>query len=218
MNDAPTPQSAPAATPFEPYLDDTAARRSSWPMIFGVISLVVGVLGTCMQAFGAVMATASDSLMKMGGMEISPAPKSVQYIGGAQSIVLALLGVLLVVGSTQLILRKPLGATLVRFWAFARLVMVVLGLGSGILIMNDQVAWQVAMNGEIRESMRKGGMKEEQLPPIQDADAIRGQALWGLVGASVAFSVWPFVMAIVLTNARNREDIASWGRRGGSPA
>ena len=210
MEEPNTEQPASAPTPFEPYADDRAARRSSWPMIFGVISLVVGVLGTCVQGFGAAMSIASDKLMKMGGMDITPAPKSVQYIGGAQSVILVLLGIVLIVGSTLLILRRPLGATLVRFWAFARLVMVVLGLGAAVLTLKDQVAWQVTMNGEIRESLRKNGVKEEQLPPIQDSDAIGRQALWGVAGASVAFAVWPFVMAIVLTNRRNREDIASW--------
>jgi hypothetical protein len=202
---------APLLTPFEPYADDRAARRSSWPMIFGVISLVVGVLGTCVQGFGAAMSMASDKLMKMGGMDVSPAPKSVQYLGGAQAVILMLLGIVLIVGATLLILRRPLGAKLVRIWAFSRLVMVVLGLGAAVLTLKDQVSWQVTMNGEIRESLRKRGVKDEQLPPIQDADAIGKQALWGLVGASVAFAVWPFVMAIVLTNRRNCEDIASWG-------
>lgn len=211
--------SGSSSQPFEPYVaeprgDDRAQRRGAWLTIFGALSLVVGVLGTCMQGIGAGMSLASDKLMKLGGMDVTPAPKVIQVIGGTQAVILMVLGIVLTLGSILLMMRRPLGATLVRFWAFARLVMVIAGLGAGVFTLKDQAAWQVTLNSEMRESLRKNGLKEEQLPPIPDREKIEAQSLWMLAGASVAFAVWPFVMAIVLTNRANREDIASWG--GGS--
>ncbi|MEY3021133.1 MAG: hypothetical protein RIS86_329, partial [Planctomycetota bacterium] len=56
------------------------------------------------------------------------------------------------------------------------------------------------------------GMKEEQLPPLQDEEALRRQAMIGLAVASAAFSAWPFAMAIVLTSRRSRAEIAAWSQ------
>ncbi len=206
----PLPDFASPNTPYEPYPDDLAARRATWPTAFGVISLVVGVLGTCMQGAGVGMSLASDKIMGLAGMAVSPAPRVVQIVGGTQAAVLMLLGVMLIIGSWLLIMRKPLGARLVKWWAISRLVMVVIGLGALVFTLRAQVEWQVTMSSEIRDSLRGKGIKEADLPPIADRAAIEKQAMWGVGIASVAFSVWPFVMAIVLTGRKGREDIASW--------
>ena len=202
---------APPTSPFEAYPDDRAIRQSRWPIVFGAISLVVGVLGTCMQGMGAVMAVASDKFMGMMGMSTSPPPEIVKFVGGAQAVILVLLGVLLTTGAAMMLLRKPLGVTLVRTWAIARLVMVVLGLGAAIMTMKAQVEWQITMTSEIRESLRKNpNIKESQLPPIPDREEAERKALWGIAGASAAFAVWPFVMAIVLSRPNVRADVERW--------
>lgn len=208
--------SSAASQPFEPYIDDRAQRRSTWPTIFGAISLVLGVCGFCMQGLFTVSGLFSDRLMKMGGMEVSPPPKIFQLVAGVQGVILVILGVILIFGSAQLMMRRPLGATLVKFWVFARLVMVLAGLVAGVYLMKAQTDWQIAMTGEIRDSMRERGMKEADLPPVPDRESIERQSLWALVGFSVAYAVWPFVMAIVLTNRSVRDDIASW-KAGGAP-
>jgi hypothetical protein len=206
------PPAPPAADPFAAYPDDLAARRSRWPVVFGAISLVVAVCGFCVQGFGAVGSLFTQRMMALGGLEVSPPPRIVQYVGGAQAAVLAILGIVLVVGSVQLMRRRAAGARLVLTWAIARLVMVVVGLGLGLLVMRPQVEWQAVMTGEIRESLRAKGMKEEQLPPLQDEEALRRQAMIGLAVASAAFSAWPFAMAIVLTSRRSRAEIAAWSQ------
>ena len=44
----------------------------------------------------------------------------------------------------------------------------------------------------------------------REPEAAERKALWGLVIASVAFSIWPFVMALVLTRENVRADVESW--------
>ncbi len=200
----------PAADPFAAYPDDLAARRSRWPVVFGAISLVIAVCGFCVQGFGALGAVFNQQMMAMAGLEVSPPPRIVQVVGGVQAAILATLGIVLVIGSVQLMRRRPAGARLVLAWAVARLVMVVVGLGLAVLTLKPQVEWQVTMTGEIRESLRAKGMKEEQLPPLQDAAAIERQSIWMLAGASGAFAIWPFTMALVLTGRRSRAEIAQW--------
>lgn len=212
----PIPPTEPSSDPFAPYPDDLAARRSRWPIVFGSISLVYAVLGTCVQGIGAGMSVASDKIMKMSGMEVSPAPKVVQIVGGVQAGVLVILGIVLITGSAMTLLRKPLGVTLMRFWAFARLVMVIVGLVAGIVTLKPQVEWQITMTSEMRESMRNKGIKEEQLPPIPEREATEQRALWAIAGASLAFAIWPFVIAIALSRANVRADQAAWGQPSGA--
>jgi len=212
----PIPPTEPTADPFAPYPDDLAARRSRWSIVFGSISLVYGVLGTCLQGAGAGMSVASDKIMKMSGMEVSPAPTVVQVVGGVQAGVLVILGIVLITGSAMTLLRKPLGVTLMRFWAYARLVMVIVGLVAGIVTLKPQVEWQITMTSEMRESLRNKGIKEEQLPPIPEREATEQRALWAIAGASLAFAIWPFVIAIALSRANVRADQAAWGQSSGA--
>jgi hypothetical protein len=196
--------------PYAPYPDDLAARRATWPTAFGIVSLVVGVLGMCMQGAAVGMSLGGDKIMGLAGMSISPAPRIVQIVGGTQAIICTLLGVMLIIGSRLLIMRKPLGAQLVKWWAITRLIMVVFGLGAVVFTLRAQVEWQITMSSEIREFARGKGIKEADLPPIADRELLEKQAMWGVGIASVGFSVWPFVMAIVLTGRKGREDIAAW--------
>lgn len=210
MSDSALPPTPPTS-PFEAYPDDRAARQARWPVVFGVLSLVVGVFGFCMQGFGALFTGFNQSFMKMGGMEVSPPPDVVRNLGLAQAGILAVLGIVLVVGSSLLLLRKPLGALLVKIWAISRLIMVVAGLVAGVMTLKQYVEWQITMTSEIRESLRKNPqVKESQLPPIPEREDAEKKALWGILGASLAFSVWPFVMAIVMTRPNVRADIEAW--------
>jgi hypothetical protein len=201
----------PPTSPFEAYPDDRAARQQRWPVVFGILSLVVGVFGFCMQGAGLVYVGFNQSIMKTAGMEVSPPPEVVRNLGLAQAGILAALGIVLVVGSSMLLLRKPLGALLVKIWAISRLVMVVAGLIAGVMTLKQNVEWQITMTAEIRESLRKNPqIKESQLPPIPEREEAERKALWGIVLASVGFSIWPFVMAIVLTRANVRADVEAW--------
>jgi hypothetical protein len=72
------------------------------------------------------------------------------------------------------------------------------------------------MTSEMRESLRNKGIKEEQLPPIPEREATEQRALWAIAGASLAFAIWPFVIAIALSRANVRADQAAWGQSSGA--
>jgi hypothetical protein len=208
--DARMSTATPPTDPFTPYPDAGDTRYQSWPFIFGALSLVVAVFGMCMQAFAIAGIFANSAMMGLAGIEASPPPDIVVWTGGVQSIILCLLGILLGVGATMLLLRKPLGAKLVLAWAVARLVMVVVGIGLAVLTIKPQSEWAVTLTSEIRESMRSKGVKEDQLPPLVDEKKAQADAMRNIAIFSIAFSVWPFVMAWVLTRPRSKADVASW--------
>lgn len=210
MSDSALPP-IPPTSPYEAYPDDRAARQARWPFVFGAVSLAVGVFGFCMQGAGAAFTGFSQSFMKMGGMDVSPPPDVVRILGLTQAIILCALGIVLIAGAAMLMNRNPLGALLVRVWVVLRLLMVVAGLIAGVLTIKPNVEWQITMTAEIRESLRKNpNIKEKDLPPIPEREDAEKKALWSIIGASLAFSAWPFAMAIVLSRPNVRADIDAW--------
>jgi hypothetical protein len=182
----------------------------SWHLVFGGISLAIAVLGMCMQGLAAVGTLANPWMMSMAGMETTPPPDALKYAGGAQAGVLLLLGGVLAAGSAMLLLRRPLGAKLVLVWAVSRLLMVVVGVVVAVALIKPQTEWAVVLSSEIRDHMRKQNVPEEKLPPLVDAEQAQRDAIRNLAIFSLAFAVWPFTMAIVLTRARVRADVESW--------
>lgn len=145
------------------------------------------------------------------GFTVPPPPSTVVWLTSVQFVILAVLGVMLIVGAAMLLRRNPLGRKLVLAWAIARLVMVVVGLGIAVVTLKPQVDWQTEMVASMREQMRKNpSIKEDQLPPIPERAAAESQALRGIGIASIFFATWPFVMAIVLTRPFVRREVESW--------
>lgn len=205
-------------SPFEPYPDDRRERQSRWRIVFASLSLVVGVMGFCMQGIGSAMVVFGDRASAAAGFTVPPAPPVVLWITVVQFAVLTVLGVMLIAGAAMLLRRDPRGRTLVLAWAVARLVMVVVGLGAAALTLKPQVEWQTEIVASVREQMRsQPGVREDQLPPIPDRAAAEAQALRGIGVASLFFATWPFVMAIVLTRPFVKDDIDSWRRRADNP-
>ena len=213
MSDAPQPASSTTAEdPYAPYRpeDDLAARRSRWPIVFGSVSLMVGVFGMCMQAAVAAGTFASGAFSTMIDLEVPPPPATLQLTIAVMSTALVLLGILLIVGAAMLLLRRPLGARLVMIWVVLRLILVVAGLGTGIAFLKPQVDWSLEIASSIREQLRARGVAEDRLPPLVDREASERQAVRSIAMTAVAFSLWPFAMAIVLTRRHVRDDVASW--------
>jgi hypothetical protein len=198
--------------PFTPYVDDRAERISRWRIVFGSISLVVAVFGFCTQ--GALLSSlfANAWMMKRMGIDAPPPPDILVWTGGVQAIILVLLGILLTAGSAMLLARKPLGAKFVLAWAVSRLVMVFVGAAVAVVTIKPQAEWAVELTASMRESFRAQGFKEEQLPPLIDQAKAESDGIRNIAIFSVAFATWPFVMAIVLTRPKVKEDIARWGR------
>jgi hypothetical protein len=182
-----------------------------WAVVFGILSLAIGVFGMCFQTVGAVGSVAMHKLLGFAGMEISPAPSIIAWTGGIQAVINALLGIVLIVGAWNLLMRKPIGVKLVRTWVIARLVMVVIGFAAAMLTMKANIEWQVVMTGEIRESVRKmGTVKEADLPPLINEAEAQQKTVWAIGGATIAFAIWPLVMGYVLSRPRVKRDLDAW--------
>lgn len=199
----------PPTSPFEAYPEDGSGRQS-WRLIFGGISLAIGVFGLCTQGLMGVAVFANEWMMSRMGMETTPPPDILKWSAAAQAAVLVPLGIVLIAGSAMLLLRRPLGARLVLGWAVARLVMVVVGLVVAVVTIKPQAQWAVGIVADMRDSFRAKGVKEEQLPPLIDQAKAESDGIRNIAIASIAFSIWPAAMILVLTRPEVRADIESW--------
>jgi hypothetical protein len=179
-------------------------------VVFPVISLAIGVFGMCFQALFALQIVFWDAIMSSAGMVLTPPPDIIKTVTTAQIALTIPLGIVLVAGSAMLLLRKPLGAKLVMFWAVARLFLVVAGLVTAVITIKPQVEWGVTLAAEMRDEMRKKGVKEDDLPPLPDEAKAQSDGIRNMAIVSIATATWPFVMAIVLTRRHVREEVASW--------
>ncbi len=215
--DSSSPQTQPPAMdPYAAYPDDRAARQSRWPVIFGVLSAVYGLFGMCLQGFGAIGSLFSEQMMKLSGFEMPPMPAAMKWAGFAQSSVLFVLGIVLIIGSLMLTQRKALGAKLVGIWAAARLVLVVAGLGLGLATLRPNVDYQIESAALMREQMQaRSDIPANAIPAIPDRAAAEASAIRMLVVFTLVFSIWPIAMLFVLTRGHVRADIESW--KAGAP-
>lgn len=212
MEEGPSHVLAPDS--FQPYPDDLAERRSRWPVVFGAISLVVGVFGTCMQGGLAISIFGGDLMTRMSGLALPAPPQTVRTVGAITAAATVLLGIVLVVGAGLLLARRSIGARLVLAWAVLRLVVVVVSIATGILFLRPQVDWSMELVSSIRDQLREKGVKEEQLPPLEDRAAVETKSVRSIAIAALAFSLWPFTMAIVLTRPHVRNDLEAWRAAG----
>ncbi|MFM7260932.1 MAG: hypothetical protein ACKO3W_10055, partial [bacterium] len=201
--------------PYAPYpaadaSSELALRQSRWRVIFPAISIVIGMLGMCVQAAFAVQVTFWDAIMSLSGITLTPPPDIIRWTTTAQVALIVPLGILLVAGSAMLFLRKPLGARLVMVWAVGRLLLVIAGFVAAAVTIKPQAEWGLTLAAEMRDEMRKQGLKEEQLPKLPDAEQAQADGIRNIAIVSVATATWPFVMAIVLTRRHVRAEIASW--------
>ena len=206
----PGSKGSPPTSPFEAYPDGPVPEYQSWPMIFGGISLAIGVFGLCMQGMMGVSVFANEWMMGNMGMRTSPPPEVMKWSAGIQAAIMVPLGIVLIAGASMMLVRRPLGAKLVLWWAVARLIMVVVGLVLGVYTIKPQAEWSVTLVAEMRDSLRANGMKEEQLPPLIDQAKAESDGVRNIAIFSLAFAVWPAAMILLLTREKAKRDIASW--------
>lgn len=208
-----TRQQPPTETWFEPGDSDRQERRARWRIVFCSLSLVVAVMGVLMQGIGAGMVLFGHRIWAATGFTLPEPPPIVAWTAIGQFVVLALLGVLLLVGSAMLLRRNPTGRKLVLGWVVARLVMAFVGIGIGVATIKPQVDWQIEIVAAVRESMRsQPGAREDQLPPIPERGQAEGAAMRSLGVATLFFVTWPFVMGIVLTRPFVKDEVEGWRR------
>jgi hypothetical protein len=186
------------------------AEPTRWPLIVGVIGLVYGILGSCMYSFGGVWLFIGPSFMaSFMGMSDFPAMPNVWFLLFS-SVAAVILGIMLIVGSVQLLRRRPSAGKTLLAWVVGRMILVVIGLVGGFVTLPSQIEYAERMDAAVREMVesRQAGASAS-MPPF---DRARQEQIgrWSLIGMNVLVVAFPLFVGILLTNPKKRAEIESW--------
>lgn len=179
--------------PTEPGTIEPAERRSAWPVVFGVIGiLVAGIELLAATCFGTALLGFGLSTLAGGPERLSRTPA---YTGTHLTIefihlgLLVLLSIVLLIASVGLLRRRPAAPRLAARWAMLRILLAGLHAASAILVVSFGAA---DARGYVDAEETIGALLVVYLP---------------VLAASIAF---PILMLLWLSRGRVGDDIARW--------
>jgi hypothetical protein len=192
--------------------DATASQAESgprWHVVVGTLGLVYALGGILMHLFFLASVFFWKAMMSMAGLGDIEMPRVLVLSGLFQSAILLVLGVVLGIGSALVLARRPRGAALLRFWAGARLVMVLLSLVVGVVLTRPQVDFQLEMAERQRDLiLERGG--DPALVPVPERAQLERQVRWTTGGMALVVAAFPLFVGVLLTSRRKREEIEAW--------
>ncbi|MDZ4828892.1 MAG: hypothetical protein SGJ09_01680 [Phycisphaerae bacterium] len=186
---------------------DSAGPR--WRLIVGVIGLIYGIGGSLMWIAALAGSLLWGPMMKMAGMGDIQMPAVIRLTSIVQSAVLVALGILLAIGSMNLLRMRPSGASIMRAWVVVRMFVLIASFILGFVLLPTQVAFQVKMVEVQRDVFRERGVPEKDLP-VADPAKIEAWMRYSLGGISLVAAAFPIFVGVVLTNRKKKAEIDSW--------
>ena len=197
-----------AATPATKPPDADRREQPSWPMGFGVFSMVYSGLGMLLAALGIVFSFFTENLMKLAEMDVAMPTvlRAAAVISGGLSI---LLGVVLFAAGIGLARRRPWGVSAAKFWVVARILLAVAALASTPITAKANADFQQQVQDE---QERIAAQRGRPAPPNlggDEAGRVRMTYIMAAVGTAL-ICVYPFVLGGWLSRRPIREQIESW--------
>jgi hypothetical protein len=197
----------PIHPPTEAQALEPEPDPAKWPVVIGVVSLIYALGGLLCQvgvcAFMALGAKLPEEFR--GGMNVPP---SVRAVGMSQAAVTFIVGFVLLVGAIHLLRRSRKAVALLRAWAVARLVLILIGVVITILtapaqiqMQRDAVEWQ------------KRYFKEHNINrPVPE---YTDQELWRrtMINAGVisgVLAIYPVFLGFYLSRKTINEQVERW--------
>jgi hypothetical protein len=200
----------PAPPTAQPPLDLDDLPRSSWPKVLGVLSLIYALGGlTCTCLFTGGMAFAGFIPKEFtGGVTYPPA---FRIVHGTTALVGFILGVVMLVGSINLLRRRRSGPRLLRMWVILRLLLIIVALSLAIPMLPIDVQMARQSEAHIEEVRREHG-DGWWLPDTstQTDDQIARSSFRNGAIASAAFAAYPVFLGFFLTRRRIEDEVARW--------
>lgn len=198
--DAP-PIDAPPVSPV--------VAESSWAAGLGVVCLVYALLGILVNAVGLAFLAFNAQ-----GAGLPEMVTAVQFGSGALAI---LLGVVLLLGAIAMMRRRRLGATLVRVWAVARILLLLAMAVFGYLTLPQQVDAQLRIIEEAQSeaapsggSGRRGSVQVTAGGGGLSREALMRWSRLGLVASVLVLGAFPVTAGWMLSDRSRRQEIETW--------
>ncbi len=188
-------------------LADDLPRK--WPKVIGVISLLYALGGMLCQIGGVMSLYLTKWLARLGGFELDmEIPASLKVVQIGLATLTFCVGILMFVGAVNLLRRRRSGPSLLRVWSVIRLVLIVVGLGTAIVLAPAQVELQRSLLEQQNDRLREAGM-ESRVKEKTD-DELRQAAIRNGVIASGVFAAYPFFLGLWLSRRKVTEEVQHW--------
>ncbi len=185
------------------YAEPIALSR--WPKVFGILSIVIAIIGMLCQSGVVSMIFLSGLLQRIAGisMEIPPV---IKLIASASLVVYLILGIMLLIGGIRTLRRQPGGVKLLKAWAVLRMIMVVISFVLGYLLLPTSVEMQRSMTDSINKKLREANQPEQ---PFDEDSKYRLAMIEAFVGAGIT-SIYPLTLGFFLSRRKIDDEVAEW--------
>lgn len=199
-------QAHPPTEQTEMLADD---QPTKWPKVIGIISLLYALGGMFLQIVGVAMLFLMKWLTRLGGFELNmEIPASLKALQIGLATLTFGVGIMMFVGAVNLLRRRRSGPSLLRAWSVIRLVLIVIGLGTVIVLAPAQVELQRSLLEQQNDRLREAGM-ESRVKEKTD-DELRQAAIRNGVIASGVFAMYPFFLGLWLSRRKVIEEVQHW--------
>lgn len=197
-----TPDPPPMSAPTEPQedLDDFDDRRSTWPNVIGITSIIFGSFGVLCNCAGVFAPWAMGMLLQSqqggtqdAGMEAAAHAYDVHAVLLiASSVIAVFVAILLLVGGIMLVRRSEKSRTVHLAWAGLKICLALCLVALGLVVANTQYEYLM------------------QNATQADADQARIGAYVSAGIQIVWLLVWPVFTLIWFMRGKIRDEVASW--------
>ena len=199
----------PPPTPMTPPTDAGAIppRKTTWPMVLGIIAIILGSLATlqgCMGLGWPALAGLFTSALPEEKAEMLDATKSLTPLIMISAGLTMAIAIVLLIGGIGLTKRNPRSPKTCKIWAGLKMVLVVY---SSIVTFLSTQAQMEAMQRMLEEDPNTAGMMPGFFGTLM---AIIGPVI--LVFAIVWGWALPIFMLIWFSRRKIKAEVAQWGR------
>ena len=185
----------------------TAIQTTQWPKTLGIISIVFGAFGAmggfCGVIGSAALGPISEAIAKFmpankGGPSPADTFEALQKMQGwmiANSVLTALVAILLIVGGAKLIKRQVQSRMMLLSWAALKILLAVIGSVVGYFSLQDQMA-AVEKSGTATPAMSQSATQ------LMGLFSMGFGFLWAIAGA-VFIIIW-------FKREKIRSEVSSW--------
>jgi hypothetical protein len=180
--------------PTEPGQLPADLPQTSWPRTLGIVSIILGALGTLGGALGAsaelILKALQMTVEEKDAVDWDAVGRAVAWLARISLVAAILAAVLLVVG-IGLVRRRAWAIRLGNGWAIAQIVVTVLGTAGSYVIQRS-----------IAEAIQQAGTSTRGLPLGTSPGGAAASLVWGC-GLPVFMLIW-------FARREIREEVAAW--------
>jgi len=194
----------PAALPTATDALGQPKTKSTWPMVVGVIAIVLGGFGALANGIGTITVFLTDVITDLmqqapsaqSQMEAFRATEPFKYWSAGASCFATILSIVLLVAGILLIKRRASVARLYVIWSVLRIISVIVGTSIGYISLQHQ--FEAMANDPNASSPPMAGLAED----FAIAEVFIG-SLWG----------WalPIFLLIWFSRSKIKSEVAEWG-------